>query len=49
MANWREYLDDDYEDSYEKTERIPHKPRREEQDKNKDNNRVKPPAKKQKN
>jgi hypothetical protein len=48
--NLRDYYDDeDYEDSYQKTERIPQKPRREELDKNKDTNRVKPPSKKQKN
>lgn len=34
--NWRQYLDEDYEDAYEKVERIPQKPRRIEDDKGKD-------------
>lgn len=40
--NWREYLADDFEDTYEKTERIPHRPKREELEKGKELNKIKP-------
>jgi len=33
MAKWSRYLDEDYEDQYEKVQRIKHKPKQEEEKK----------------